>query len=245
MPKLNQILAIEKGVKTRAAKTETAIYHQFQKSNGLVGLARSYSPITEDGEPLPAESTPVQVRVKDLVADLVDELVEVFDVVATKEWANTEAVADIKLEDGTTLLALVPVTYLLFLEKQLTNLHAVASKIPTLDPTEVWHLDANQGVYATTPVETVKTKKVPKVLVKAAATDKHPAQTEVYSEDIPVGRWSTIRFSGALPDTDVKRIIGQIENLQKAVKYAREEANVLEVDTKKVGEKVLDYVFKP
>jgi hypothetical protein len=35
--------------------------------------------------------------------------------------------------------------------------------------------------------------------VKAEATEKHPAQVEVYHEDVVVGQWKTVKFSGALP----------------------------------------------
>ena len=47
-------------------------------------------------------------------------LTQLFDVTATKDWANCEARADITV-DGRALLRDVPVSYLLFLEKQLTE----------------------------------------------------------------------------------------------------------------------------
>lgn len=242
MARLNQIIAVEKGVKTKAFRTITDTHHKLQKQALLAGISRTYRPKDEDGEQLPPESTRVQVSVPETIVDVRRALVELFDVTATKEWANTKASASVSV-DGRVLLADVPVTYLLFLEKQLTDLHTFVKKLPTLDPADSWEYDGNVGFYATEPVETVRTKKVPRVLVKAVATDKHPAQTEVYHEDVPVGYWRTVKFSGALPASRVQELLRRIEALQQAVKVAREEANTREVTEEKVGDRVFSYLF--
>ena len=184
----------------------------------------------------------MQVRAEDILRDTAASLTRLFDVTATKDHANCTARADVVV-DGRPLLTDVPVTYLLFLEKQLTDLHTFVKKLPTLDPADTWEFDENVGFYATDPVETVRTKKVPRVLVKAAATEKHPAQTEVYYEDVPVGYWRTVKFSGALPATRVVELLGRIERLQQAVKVAREEANNAEVTQEKLGDRVFAYLF--
>lgn len=72
-------------------------------------------------------------------------------------------------------------------------------------------------------MRTVRTKKVPRNHVKAEATDKHPAQVDVYYEDVPVGYWTTVKFSGALPARRVNELLDRVEKLQQAVKFAREE----------------------
>jgi len=66
---------------------------------------------------------------------------------------------------------------------------------------------------------------------------------EVYYEDVTVGHWRTIKFSGALPATRVNELLARVEKLQEAVKFAREEANNLEVEDVKTGEAVLSYLF--
>lgn len=124
-------------------------------------------------------------------------LTRLFDVTATKDWANRTAAADVVV-DGTVLLPQVPVPYLLFLEKQLTDLHTFVRKLPVLDASEAWNLDPSTDAWKTDPVRTIRTKKVPRNHVKAEATEKHPAQVEVYYEDVPVGYWTTVKFSGAL-----------------------------------------------
>jgi hypothetical protein len=92
-------------------------------------------------------------------------------------------------------------------------------------------------------VRTIRTKKVPRNHVKAEATDKHPAQVEVYYEDIAVGYWTTVKFSGALPAKRVNELLDRVEKLQRAVKFAREEANGSEVTDQRVGDVVLRYLF--
>jgi hypothetical protein len=89
----------------------------------------------------------------------------------------------------------------------------------------------------------VRTKKVPRNHVKAEATEKHPAQVEVYHEDVVVGYWRTVKFSGALPAQRVNELLERVEKLQAAVKFAREDANGTEVTDQKPGKKVFDYLF--
>jgi hypothetical protein len=132
---------------------------------------------------------------------------------------------------------------LLFLEKQLVDLHTFIKKLPVLDASETWTLDTSADCWATEPVQTVRTKKIPRNHVKAEATDKHPAQVEVYYEDVTVGYWRTVKFSGALPARRVNELLERVERLQEYVKFAREEANNLEVEDQKVGATVLGWLF--
>lgn len=141
------------------------------------------------------------------------------------------------------MLTGVPATYLLFLEKQLVDLHTSIKKLPVLDASETWTFDPSADCWATEPVQTVRTKKIPRNHVKAEATEKHPAQVEVYYEDVTVGYWRTVKFSGALAAKRLNELLARVEKLQEAVKFAREEANNLEVEEQKIGEKVLQYLF--
>lgn len=240
--KLNQIIAIENGTKAKTEQVLTTAHHALQRKEPLSGIARTYTPIVDDGEQLPSESTRVQVRVSDTIEQVQVALAELFDVTATKEYANTEAKADVVV-NGTTLLTAVPVSYLLFIEKQLVNIKTFVAKLPTLDPGETWHWDAGQNCYATDPYETMRAKKVPQRFVKAEATDKHPAQVDVFYEDVHVGRWRTIKYSGAVLSDDIAKILSRIEALQAAVKMAREDANNIVVKKQEIGKKVMDYLF--
>jgi len=242
MARLNQIIAVEKGIKTRSLKELTEAHHALQKPALLSGISRAYRPKDEDGEQLPPEATRVQVKAEEIIKRTADILVELFDVTATKDYTNCKARADVVV-DGKVLLAAVPVTYLLFIEKQLVDLHTFIKKLPVLDAAEGWTFDPSADCWATEPVQTAKTKKIPRNHVKAEATDKHPAQVDVYHEDVVVGYWKTLKFSGALPAKRVNELVDRVEKLQQAVKFAREEANNQAADEQKVGRTVLSYLF--
>lgn len=240
--KLNQIIAVEKGVKSRALSDLTEAHHSLQKTALLAGISRTYRPKDEEGEQLPAESTRVQLKGEEVIRQTSEILTRLFDVVATKDWANCQARADVVV-DGQKLLSDVPATYLLFLEKQLVDLHTFIKKLPVLDASESWVFDQSADCWATEPMQTVKTRKVPRNHVKAEATEHHPAQVEVYYEDITVGYWRTVKFSGALAARRVNELLTRVEKLQEAVKFAREEANNLEVEDVKPGSVVLKFLF--
>ncbi|MCE7009568.1 hypothetical protein LWC34_43185 [Kibdelosporangium philippinense] len=242
MTKLNQIVAVEKGIKTRSFQELTDAHHALQKAGLLSGISRTYRPKDEEGEQLPPESTKVQVKAEETLRKTGEILTRLFDVTATKDWSNCTAKADVKI-DGETLLTGVPVSYLLFLEKQLVDLLTFIRKLPTLDAAESWDYDASADCWATEPVQTVRTKKIPRNHVKAEATEKHPAQVEVYYEDVTVGYWKTVKFSGAMPAKRINELVERVEKLQQAVKFAREEANNTEITQQKTGEKVFGYLF--
>lgn len=242
MAKLNQIIAVEKGVKSKSLQDITAAHHKVQKPVQLAGISRTYQPKDEEGEQLPPESTRVQVKTEDVLREMSASLTRLFDVTATKDWANCSARADVTVE-GRTIVREVPVSYLLFLEKQLTDLHTFVKKLPVLDASESWSLDPSTDWWKTDPVRTIRTKKVPRNHVKAEATEKHPAQVDVYYEDVPIGYWTTVKFSGSLPAKRVNELLERVEKLQHAVKFAREEANSAEVTDQRVGDAVFGYLF--
>jgi hypothetical protein len=242
MPKLNQIIAIEKGVKNQQNQVITEAHHVLQKAPLLSGIARSYQPRDEEGEKLPGESTLVQVRAADTFDKIADAWSELVNITMTKDEANTGARADVEV-DGEVLMKGVPVSSLLFLEKQLVDLHAVIKKLPTLDPSEKWSHDDAQNCWATEPAQTARSKKIPRNHVKAPATDKHPAQVEIWHEDIMVGTWKTIKYSGAMQASRQAEMLTRVEKLQRAVKFAREAANNVECSTVKSGRKIFDYVL--
>ena len=242
MAKLNQIIAVEKGVKSKAQQELSSAHQDIQKPALLSGISRTYQPKDEEGEQLPPESTRVQLQAEQVLRSTTAALTRLFDVTATKDWANCEARADITV-DGRTLVAAVPVSYLLFLEKQLADVSGFVRKLPVLDASEAWNLDPSTDAWKTEPVRTIRTRKVPRNHVKAEATENHPAQVEVYYEDVPVGYWTTVKFSGALPARRVNEVLERIEKLQQAVKFAREEANGSEVTDQRVGDAVLGYLL--
>jgi hypothetical protein len=243
MSKLNQIVAVEKGIKGAAQRAVTNAYHDVQHGEGpMSGLTRTYQPRSEVGDQLPAESTKVQFTVQDKIDEVYTSLVRLFDVTATKDWGNAEATADIVV-DGNTLLADVPPTYLLFLEKYLVDVRTFLSKLPLLDPAAVWRQDETTGLYRSEPVKTTRTRKVPQAHVLYEATDRHPAQVESFTVDEIVGEYTLTKFSGAIPKAHRDQLVERADKLVKAVKFAREEANTTIVEDKQVGDDLLGYIF--
>ncbi len=161
---------------------------------------------------------------------------------AAKDWTNCRARADVVV-DGETLINDAPVTYLLFLEKMLINIETFVRKLPVLDPAEQWEFDSATDTFRTPVTSTARSKKVKRNHVKAPATDKHPAQVEVYDEDQIVGYWDTTKFSGALPAGKVNELLARVILLAEAVKQAREQANMTEVIDPKPGNTVFGYLF--
>jgi hypothetical protein len=242
MPKLNQIIAITAGKKSQAQKAITEAYQNLQKTTLLEGISRAYKPKDDEGEQLPPEKKQVQLKIGDAIRTVVAALTDLFDVVATQDRANCQAKANVVV-DSTTILKDVPVTTLLFLEKQLVDIHTFVEKLPTLDPGESWEYSPDVDHYASEPYQTTKTKKVLKNHVKAEATKEHPAQVDTYTEDVVVGYWTTIKFSGAMPARMKNEVLDRVRKLQEAVKCAREEANGMEVQPVKIAAPVLQYIF--
>jgi hypothetical protein len=242
MGRLNQIIAIQASKKSHAKEALTEAYQLLQKSDLLSGISRSYKPKDELGDSLPAESKLVQIRVQDVFSRVTKSLVEMFDVVATQDWSNCVAKADVVVS-GQVIMKDVPVTHLLFLEKQLVDLHTFVEKLPVLDSAERWSFDASQDCFASEPYQSLRTKKVPKTHLKYEATKEHPAQVEMYMEDVTVGTWTAVKYSGAIPAARRNAMLERVRALQDAVKSAREEANNHEVEMKKVGKPFLDFIF--
>lgn len=242
MTKLCQVLAIEKGAKSKREAVMTEAYHAAQKPDLFRGISRTYRPLQEDGETLPSEETRVTRTANGLISAVESALIDLFDITFAKDKTNTGALADVMV-DGTVLLPQVPVTYLLFLEKQLIDLRTFVSKLPTLDPAETWTWSEAANCWESAPSGTARTKKVFVPIIMTPATDKHPAQIEKTTEDQRVGTWTTKKFSGALPASRVSELLQRVEKLQRAVKFAREESNLLPATEERVGEKIFHFLF--
>ena len=242
MAKLNQIVAVCNGVKSRTQSGVTGVYHKLQRKEMFQGISRTYRSLDEEGEKLPPESKKVQATVKGLLEEAQEWWVSLFDTVYTQDVANCQAKADIKV-NGRVILASVPVTHLLFLEKKLVDVATFISDIPTLDPAYEWHYSSEADCYATEATETHRTKKVPRNHVKYEATKEHPAQVDLYTEDVIVGYWSKVDFSGAIPVAQKNAMVHRLSLLQDAVKQAREEANNIEVEQQSNADKLFNFLF--
>jgi hypothetical protein len=243
MPKLNQINAIVSARKNEAEKAVSELYKIAQKDQLFVGRERTYRPLDDvNGQKLPPESQRVQQRVDDLIRQAREKWTELWNLVLTQDTGNQKARADIVV-DGKLILSDVPITTLLFLDKQVNDLETFVSKLPTPDPAEEWNHDPSTGLLRSKANESLRTSKEPTVIVKYAATKEHPAQTELFTKDVPVGTWTQILYSGSISTDRKNAILARVRKLQDAIKAAKEQANLLEVERQKAGEPILDFVF--
>lgn len=244
--KLHQTTAILKGVKSRVYSEVTNLHKDSQKADAFNGFAKTYRKKDEEGEDFPQENKRVVLNSNEVIRKLAKLQTEVFDLTAEQEWANTKAKANVEVE-GRVVLADVPVTYLLFLEKQLVDIRTFIEKMPTLDENRDWTADPNSRLFKTEKVSTHKTKKVQRPIVKYDAVIKDgqalPAQTEMITEDIIVGHWDTVFHSGALPTPRKEELLERVDKFIRAIKIAREAANDQEVAEHKVGDAVFGYLF--
>ena len=99
------------------------------------------------------------------------------------------------------------------------------------------------GFSKTGAIQTHKTRKVPQVVTLSPATEQHPAQVQAIQVDRIVGHWSTIKFSGAITRTKKRELAARVQKLLRAVKQARERANMTPVVRQEAGAALLAYIF--
>jgi hypothetical protein len=241
--KLHQLLAVAQAAKKSYADTRTESYQTAQRKGAFKGISRTYSPREEGGVQYPSESTLVQNTVRSVVQEFIAGSVDYEGIVRGIDEANALARADVVV-NGETILRSVPVAHLLFLEKQvITNLITFIESLPTLDPDRTWTYDSNRGCYVSDTKETLKTRKVPNVLVMYEATENHPAQVKEVTTDVVEGTWSTIDLSGGIPIAVKRSMLQRAEAFKKAVILAREEANALEAEARP-SEALYNFIFE-
>jgi hypothetical protein len=242
--KLNQVIAIEKGIKSKAHSELTELHKICQKPELFSGFNKMYQKQNEADEELPSESKKVQQKIADVLRNLAGFMTEYLDISATKSYANMGAKADVNI-NGNILLKDVPVTFLLDLEKTLTDLYTFFDKLPEISDSENWVFDSNNSIWKTVPNKTHRTKKTQRPVVLYPATPEHPAQTQLITEDVLVGFWHQELHSGAASSNDKQTLTKRVSDLLKAVKVAREEANSIDATKREVGEKLFEYLFTP
>ena len=225
MAKLNQIIAIEKGIKSRVNSELSEIYKISQKADFFNGFSKEYNPKDEEGERLPPEKKKVQYTAGDVLRRAGNSMAELMEITARKDFTNCVAKADVKVDDE-VLLAGAPVTFLLFLEKQLIDLRTMIDTLPVRDFAEEWTDDVNSGLARSAPIVTHRTKKVQKALQMTPTTEQHPGTAQLITEDIIAGFWNATRYTGSISATEKEKLSERVNKVIRAVKEAREQANM-------------------
>lgn len=242
LKKLNQVVAIRKGVSSRVDKDLTTIYQTLKNPSLFNGHSKKYYRKDDASETFPDDNQKVQFNAAEQLARMGELEIELFDIELTADAANCSAKADI-IVDGKVIQTGVPAVTLLFLEKRLGKVRDSIISAPELATDENWVEDANSKLFRSDARMTSRTKKDQRALVLHPPTKEHPAQTAQITVDVVVGEFETVKLSGALPHDLKQRYLKRVDKLIDAVRTAREQANLQEAPDMKLGEAMFSYLL--
>lgn len=248
MPRLHELLAVDSSLKTQLDKTGGELAATFDKKKHLFAeQIVSFHPSEENGQTEVEKKLDLQTTVQKELQWISPFFVKAVDCAHQINEANTQARADVVLDDGSILFSKVPATTLLELEKFITKLHALVDAVPTLDPAKGFAADDDRGkgIYRARDIQKTRTKKTKRPIVLYEATKEHAAQTQLIDEDVPVGKIIEQEWSGMMTPADKADMLSRVEDVMRAVKKARSRANEVEVDTAnlKIGAKLVEVIF--
>lgn len=249
MPKLHELLAVEGQLKGQAQATRTELRTTFEKKRHLFEKKLVTFKPSEEGqkEVTEAQST-LQSTVPQELKWIAGIWTKALDVSYQVAAVNRVALADVILDNGQVLLKDAPATALLELEKRATEIQELITAAPTLDPAKGFAPDPDEGknVYRARDTFKTRTRKSPKVITLAPATEHHPAQAQLVTEDIPIGQLVEQEWSGLITPTQKGDFLERVEELRRAIKKARQRANDADVAAKDLpvcGQAIFDYVL--
>lgn len=246
MTTLGQIVGITKGTRTSAQRDFDAIYKTFQKPQLFNGFTKTHTPF-EGTMQQPAQDQLVQENATTLLQRMEQVLTRAFDVEATKDYTDTKAKANVILSDGTVLLTGVPVSHLLWLEKQFSNFVTVFRALPIQSAAETWDAAANLdlGVLRTPAQDTPTTKKDVDFRVVWAPQEgqSQPPEIREVTRDVQSGIWTTVKFTSAISPQDKELLVSRATDLLNATKQAIVQANHQEAQDVSEGSRIFSFLF--
>lgn len=253
MAKLHELLAAE--------KTPTAAWNQLYEdtmkkfknpAHYFDGHSKSLkmieeTPANRNTEDQNREEKPVVTTVRDTLAYAFDVFATFEDLQYQKNATNQQAKGTVMWR-GTPLLTDLSVDELLGLEARLTRIRQLLDAMPTLDATRYWQAaeGQGQGVWETKhPDETTKTEKIVVPIEMSPATKEHPAQVQAVAKDVVVGKFTTIRRSGAATAEQKANSLKVVDELMVEVKQARMRANETEAVKDQIAKKIVGLLLEP
>ena len=249
MGQLHELLAVESDLKGIHDKIVTETMKTFEKENLFTGHSKRLEMKDEDRnieEEAGADEKEMTTTVMKRLQYTASKTAPYYDALLQKEMTNQKAVANLVV-NGEVVFSNLPATFLLGLETRLKLLRSVYEAAPTLAPGIHWKKDLTLGedVYRNAYDDiTSKTEKkiVPQILYDA--TDKHPAQVEKLTNDVVVGKFIKSSWSGMISSSDKARLLGNLDELIRAVKKARMRANQIEVTPEAIGDKLFELIHR-
>lgn len=252
MAQLHEILAAEKtAVNTRDQLTKDTENKFAKGENYFTGFSKTLEMLGDNPSNSAIEAAARQDKAlpTTVVATLdyyLARWANAEDVLFQKNKTNTAAIADLEFR-GSVIATGIPVDELMGLEVRLSDLRKLMTQIPTLDASREWEPDvsaAQAGTWkAVNPQVTTKTEKKVTPVILYPATDKHPAQIEKVTEDVPVGTFTLSVISGATTAIQKANVIAVLDDLIIEVKKARTRANSVEVQKVYIGKTLTDLVM--
>jgi len=193
------------------------------------------------------EEKPVTTTVYETLEYALDIFGRAEDLQYQKNATNRRATGTVMWR-GNVLLPDLPVDELLGLEARLTKIRGLFADIPTLDATKHWEKAEQIGQYvwqAKFPEDATKTEKRLTAVELSKATDKHPAQVQAVPKDVVIGKFTTIKRSGATTAIRKAEAIKRIDELLIEVKQARMRANETEAETGKIAHVLVNLLLEP
>lgn len=248
MAQLHELLAIEGDLKGEKDKIRDETINTFSKKpNHFLGSIKTLTMFDEsraEEEAAGAEQIEIDTTVGEKLQYMSGAFVRFWDAKLQKEKANQEAKADVEI-DGKAFLSSVPVTFLLAMEEELKQMRKVYSAIPTLQPGIDWVKDEQKGkgyYKSANPVVKHKTEKTVESKIIVPVTKEHPAQVREWTEDKPVGKYTTQYWSGMISPADKSVMLGKLDKVLRATKKARQRANNQETKSVEIGKAIFNYI---
>ena len=242
----HMILAIEKDIKTSAAKVISECSAVFNKSERFIETSKRYTPLNDADNDRPDEEFSPMVTTVDAKLTYVRPYVEkVVDVLLQKEATNQIAKANVILENGEIIAKDIPVSALLQYESIFADFrNQVLNTIPTNDPKINWTESTETGerIYVADTVETKRTIKVQEFITLDVG-EKFPKAIEKVSKDQVVGTWYKGQKSGMLSPYAKSQLLKRCDEVIEAIKKARAYANSTEVVNVKCAANIFDFIF--
>lgn len=246
MSKLHELLAVDSKVKSQAATIIGETHQEFSnRPNHFTEQQVVFKPNEEGAEDIPEGGHSMASTVRKRLEYTFRHICKMMDVDFNIESSNQMAKADVVI-GGTKIVEDAPATWLLHCEKRLSEVINLLKKAPSLDVSKRWEKVTNEFGDIHRVVDDdirIRTKKVTKSITMAEATEHHPAQCQLVSEDIPIGKVVTKFSSGQLSSAEKADIIDRAERLLRAVKKARSKANNTDATNRKVSKTFFDFIL--
>lgn len=253
MPKLHELLAAE--------KTPTGAWNQLfedtlkkfkNPAHFFDGHSKSLAMIEDSAgnkaiEDQAREEKPVTTTVLDTLEYALDIFGRAEDLQYQKNATNRKAGGTVMWR-GIAMFIDLPVDELLGLEARLTKLRQLLDAVPTLDATKHWELAPNIGKHVWAlrhPEETTKTEKQVIPITLKEATKEHPAQVQTVTKDAVIGKFTTIKRSGAATALQKAEGLKRIDELLIEIKQARMRANETVAEDGSIARNLVDLILEP